>query len=637
MSQGRKRINVVRDYDGNDKLSVNEWGLAVDLYPHQKNSVKKMEYMEKNRRREYTNNNRTCTIESNFGILNDKVGSGKTLMCVSLISRDVNQSDFRKESYDKEFFDITRMSGNGTFSIIEKRTYEVKFYPITVIVVNNGLVYQWKGEMDRSNLLYKLIYRTTDITDLPHYINNVNVIIVSQTFYSRFRYEFEKVVNRVNYCIKRLIVDEYIMRGSFEIMTNDYCWLVTATFPRIAGFNRRELSINYINRCLEQSSERQDYHYYTWDRVVVRNSPEELENSFLIADVNNLIYVAEGNHNRLLDMNINVSAEVKRMIAADDIKTAIQSIGGNVETDSLLSVIIRREEEEIRRIEASITYYTTLSQEDKKQEHMQKLEIAKKNLQNLKEKIERDETTNECPLCYDEFRDKCLINCCKNIVCDRCIARVIQINNRCPFCRQIIIFSSIILSTENAGPSPKKMKIKTKGQHILDIVRNNPTGKFIIFAESSNTYNAVYSDLLLTGLKFAEIRGTSAHKNKTLERYKNGEINILFLNCRSDGSGLNLPETTDIILYHKISSQQLETQLLGRALRLGRTKNLTVHRILYKQEVNLRDDEAAINHLHDQQEEENFGEEMEANNNAERERQIQEDYELALQLQNSSA
>ncbi len=103
---------------------------------------------------------------------------------------------------------------------------------------------------------------------------------------------------------------------------------------------------------------------------------------------------------------------------------------------------------------------------------------------------------------------------------------------------------------------------------------------------------------------------------------------MIFLNGRFDGSGINLPETTDIILYHKTSTPEIETQVLGRALRLGRsTGDLTVHRLLYENENSIENNVQANYILH-----ENDGISEESNVNEDVLRQIEEDRQLAMEL-----
>ena len=78
--------------------------------------------------------------------------------------------------------------------------------------------------------------------------------------------------------------------------------------------------------------------------------------------------------------------------------------------------------------------------------------------------------------------------------------------------------------------------------------------------------------------------GTSAHINNTVNKYHNGEIQCLLLNARYFGSGLNLENTTDIIIYHKMGDD-LKKQVEGRAQRPGRTCQLKIWELRYDNEL----------------------------------------------------
>ena len=69
---------------------------------------------------------------------------------------------------------------------------------------------------------------------------------------------------------------------------------------------------------------------------------------------------------------------------------------------------------------------------------------------------------------------------------------------------------------------------------------------------------------------------------KIIDNYVNGDLNILMLNSKYNGAGINLPTTTDIIIYHRLN-KELEKQVVGRALRLGRPldSKLVIHNLLY--------------------------------------------------------
>jgi hypothetical protein len=512
---------------------------------------------------------------------------------------------------------------------------QINFIPINIIAVPNSIIFQWKEELLKTNLKFKIVTTNAQIKALEQYLYKVNVIVVSKTLYNVFAEHLFQIKKEDSFCVKRLISDEYISRGSFKHIKADFYWLITGTIPKVYDFRSIELRYNFINQCLASSGinfSGRYTSYLKYDHVAIKNSEEEINTSFLVAKVENLVYIAKSKNELFLNLGVDIKDEVKRMIAADDIKGAIEAIGGNVETDSLLKVIIRKEEDKLKEIEASITYHDTLSHLDKKEEYILKLEVAKKRLNAIKERIERDENEGECPLCCLEYVDKCLVECCKNIMCGNCVTKIIKNNKNCPFCRGTIDMKKIIVSTKEEAKKKEKQKKKihkTKSEYIVDIIKKKPTGKFIIFSEFSNTYDNVIEALKSTGLKYSEVKGTTVAKNNILEKFRNGDLNIIFLNGRSDGAGINLPQTTDIILYHKPTSTGLETQLIGRALRLGRTSDLKVHRLLYEKEYEMEEDEGAINYLYQNIEEEESDEEKENN-----QEQIESDYQLALRLQN---
>lgn len=628
--------SLVGDIEGNEEEKVNDWGVTVDLFSHQKNSVKRMEIIEENRIRDYNTEYTSCVVDSNFAILNDKVGSGKTLTMLSMISREVNKDGFSLEQSKRDFVDIYSVHGSSICMIKNTKVKQINFIPINIIAVPNSIIFQWKEELLKTNLKFKIVTTNAQIKALEQYLYKVNVIVVSKTLYNVFAEHLFQIKKEDSFCVKRLISDEYISRGSFKHIKADFYWLITGTIPKVYDFRSIELRYNFINQCLASSGinfSGRYTSYLKYDHVAIKNSEEEINTSFLVAKVENLVYIAKSKNELFLNIGVDIKDEIKRMIAADDIKGAIEAIGGNIETDSLLKVIIRKEEDKLKEIEASITYHDTLSHLDKKQEYILKLEVAKKRLNAIKERIERDENEGECPLCCLEYVDKCLVECCKNIMCGNCVTKIIKNNKNCPFCRGSIDMKKMIVSTkeELKNKKQKKKNHKTKSEYIIDIINKKPTGKFIIFSEFSNTYDNVIEALKSTGLKYSEVKGTTVAKNNILEKFRNGDLNIIFLNGRSDGAGINLPQTTDIILYHKATSTALETQLIGRALRLGRTSDLKVHRLMYEKEYEMQEDEGAINYLYQRVEEEESDENEEKENNQE---QIESDYQLALRLQN---
>jgi SNF2 family DNA or RNA helicase len=70
----------------------------------------------------------------------------------------------------------------------------------------------------------------------------------------------------------------------------------------------------------------------------------------------------------------------------------------------------------------------------------------------------------------------------------------------------------------------------------------------------------------------------------TVAAYKTRDLDVLLVNSNNYGSGLNLENTTDVVLFHKLDSE-VEHQVVGRALRMGRTSPLNVWYLLYEHEM----------------------------------------------------
>ena len=90
--------------------------------------------------------------------------------------------------------------------------------------------------------------------------------------------------------------------------------------------------------------------------------------------------------------------------------------------------------------------------------------------------------------------------------------------------------------------------------------------------------------LVHNNMRFKRIKG-SGIKN-VITRFKHsGEksIDVLLLNSRFCGSGINLENADIIIIYHKMSID-LENQVIGRSQRIGRTNQLQVYKLLNENE-----------------------------------------------------
>ena len=84
-------------------------------------------------------------------------------------------------------------------------------------------------------------------------------------------------------------------------------------------------------------------------------------------------------------------------------------------------------------------------------------------------------------------------------------------------------------------------------------------------------------------IKFEFLKGNTSHMMNVLEKFKSGEIKIILLNTQYTGSGIDINYATDVIIYHSMGIDK--QQAIGRAQRVGRTEQLTIHNLCYEHEM----------------------------------------------------
>lgn len=120
---------------------------------------------------------------------------------------------------------------------------------------------------------------------------------------------------------------------------------------------------------------------------------------------------------------------------------------------------------------------------------------------------------------------------------------------------------------------------------IFELNNNNTVKKYLIFTEYESSLNDKITNILTKwNLSYARIKGSGIMISNTVEQYKTGDVNTLLINSKYFGSGMNLENTTDIIIIHKMQSD-VEMQVIGRAQRFGRVGNLRVWKLYYQNEV----------------------------------------------------
>ena len=134
------------------------------------------------------------------------------------------------------------------------------------------------------------------------------------------------------------------------------------------------------------------------------------------------------------------------------------------------------------------------------------------------------------------------------------------------------------------APPPVVEKPLHKKDAFVKFAREHRGAKILMFSSYDATFGALERDLELAGVNCTMLNGSNARISKLLKDFAEGKYTVLFLNARNMGAGLNIDVATHVVLYHKMNAE-LTNQIVGRAVRLGRSADLDVIHLVHENEV----------------------------------------------------
>jgi SNF2 family DNA or RNA helicase len=132
-----------------------------------------------------------------------------------------------------------------------------------------------------------------------------------------------------------------------------------------------------------------------------------------------------------------------------------------------------------------------------------------------------------------------------------------------------------------AAPEKKKLG---KQDTCIAFLKEHPAARVLIFSSYDATFSGLNTSLTDAGITHATVNGSQARITKLLREFKEGKHSVLFLNARNMGAGLNMESATHVLLFHRMAAE-LEQQIVGRAVRLGRTEPLEVIHLYHENEL----------------------------------------------------
>lgn len=568
----------------------------------------------------------TLTIKG--GVLADDTGLGKTVTAISLVLSTLDRK--------LEFFNdpLSKKAIEKKWSEFKERKSGHRFVTdCTVVFCPKSILGQWydmflqftKGNSDLR------IYKITNITSYkkltPAIVCNLDVLLIPYEFITSksFReYEANGGQILIGAQFKRLIADEFheIAEKSHRYviteMTYRYKWLLTASpFSRNCIDNIR----SYINMIFDRYYDSTPLLSHTFiekfiEKMVRRNTVDTIKEHLVLPNITyhlvNLqqtrleralyldrlgdwqgmirlctsIYASDCQvikqfHEPLVDMQNRICDEyLKEITKLEEIIEKFQHILSHNskwkadETDPQL--------QSLRNIKIS-----RIGKKIKK--HEDRLQVVQKRVELFKS-VCNSGVTMECPICYDDI-EKIAMTSCGHIFCDSCITKVLDETKdciSCPCCRKSLELKDIGWSHPECGTDvdPIRNKWGTKIAWIVNFCQEkllDPTRHIIVFSQYNKVLKVIEMALHEIGVSSKTLTGGSASIDKKTREYHSGTIKILLMSLQTCNSGVNLPETTDIIMVDTVNARDavtVEKQAIGRAYRLGNGKDVNVHRLV---------------------------------------------------------
>lgn len=518
----------------------------IPLFLHQLKSIEAMEKLERTQEVELT----SCIyITTKVGVLGDLPGYGKSLSTLGLISRTLDEP-----------IAATYISEQRTVFpfVTQVKAEMLQQLKCSLILVNVSLISQWIQELNRTLLRFTAIYKNSEIEDID--LSAYDVILVGNNIYNLFSQVYRKK------SWKRFIIDEpaSLKLSSMEPSHSLFNWLITGT-PNELYQKRRTGFLNDLLPPDDMSD--------MFQHLIIKNDDHFVKSSYEMPITRHLYYKCAGNLSEFFEGI--ASDSMLEMLQAGNI-SGVFSILESTSSNSVDSITIF-DAYKSRKMKRLSELQKESEMDDK---IIEKIETIQNHIDILDEKIFKYIMHQPCMICNNQHTlQPYVLSCCQHIFCGSCVT------DKCPICKSEGIQKiQLILKQTNSDKEiihyahhySNTTRYPYKISILMDIVGDAVDKKILIFSNYNDSFVVIKKFLDERKLSYLELRGTKEKRDNTIDSYKTGSVNILLLNTIHSGAGLNLQETSDIILYHKIHEYQ-KIQVVGRANRIGRKIQLTVH------------------------------------------------------------
>jgi hypothetical protein len=578
-------------------------------------------------------------LYTSYGILGDRVGSGKSLTALSLVKMPpppplYNEYIVRGNTILGDGRDVgllrTRtqvMSGTGM---------KLKEVSTSLFIIPHALMGQWEAYVANDTTLKCCFVKKRKEAELPNLLETIeqyDALFVSSTMWNSFR----AIHHPRNILWRRVFIDEadsIAITTDWDDINGLFYWFISASwlnlvfaggayFNVLSAYTPLDETPPYV---IDRVKKLQNNHYLQIPgcrhvnivrrmcgisanhstvainaavsqsaRLIVHSSEEYIKTSFTMPTMTTRkIICATPTNIRVLDSFI--SREMMERLNAGDVAGALESLGMNSYTETeITDAVTAAIQKELHNAKVTYEYKKTLeySTESLKQKAIeaqeQKIASIESRISAIQERLKRAKEQT-CPICYCDLTNPSVTPCCQQLFCFACLCESLKRVASCPLCRARIenIKDIKVLGESAAQPqvqeAPKTNSLLNKNDSFVKFMKENPNARVLMFSSYDESFRKLEDSLDAADIKYSMLNGSQLRIAKLLREFKSGKYNVLFLNARNMGAGLNIESATHVMLFHRMSAE-LESQIIGRANRLGRTTPLEVVYLIHDNEL----------------------------------------------------
>lgn len=588
------------------------------------------------------------TFFTTYGILGDRVGSGKSLIALSLVKQPPPCDHMMEYTWRS-----CGASDNAVGLLRRKQQTELEFNtdaqrtPLhtALFLIPHSLMGQWadyvKRDTDLNCLFVKAKKDAQEDALTLEKIRGYDAVFVSTTMWREFSYN----VPMDTILWSRFFMDEAdsatVSMGS--VPHARFVWLISASWMNLIFSNGAYLNTssaysppptvgseiakkvrrfvvgdhlhlegtrNVFVRKLCGSYSLSGYNLSSLNsvmfqatRMLIQNSEDYVRASFHIPPIHHLRFLCQAPPNIQILSNM-ISAEMMERLHAGDAEGVLEMLGMTAKSaEDITTAItdsIQKELDGVRKLYdfKKTMEYATESSKAKALEHLEdKMARLQSRIDAIQNRL-KNPADEQCPICFCEVQKPALTPCCRHLFCFGCICEVMKRTTVCPMCRETIPNIQAVQVIGGADPDSSeatdkseeeaKPQILTKQEQFRAFLQANPDARVLMFSGYDATFSGLSNVLETDGISHATLQGSQARIAKLIREFEAGKYRVLFLNSRNMGAGLNITPATHVVLYHRMSAET-QNQIIGRAMRMGRTAPLTVVHLLHGNEMTASD------------------------------------------------